>query len=237
MQSHAFQDPDTRLEPKNLPKELQEVSEKLIKAMEDGDSNEIRKYCIPHTVDITTQPRPQTREEFGQDINLPFVKAGFDKTLRYAYKIADGYYCLHTRTSHLCFVETKASGWRLYYYTDSPPVRPSDVKFVTPKSLPKELQEVSEKLIKAMKDGDKKEIEKYCVPHAVEITTEPRPASAFGRDINIPFLKKGFDETVRLANKLGDGCYALHTQTTHMFFVEMKGSGWKLYRYSDFTIE
>jgi hypothetical protein len=229
------------LDPKHIPGDLQDVSSKLIKAMQDGDKEEIRKHCVPYTVDITTEPRPQTRERFGRDINLPFVqKRGFDKTVRYANKLADGYYCLHTRTSHLCFVETKASGWKLCRYTDYPPIEPSALKTIAPKSIPTELQEVSSRLIKAMQDGDKKEIEKYCIPYAVDITTEPRHENSedFGRDINLPFVQKGaFDKTVRFANRLAEGCYVLHTQSSHLSFVEIKASGWKLYRYGDFPVE
>jgi hypothetical protein len=103
-----------------IPDTLYQTYAKLIEAMQGGKEGEIRRYCLPHAIEITRDARPKERQEYGQDMNLPFLKSRFSKEIHDVRKAPGGCYLIRTQTSHLFFVETKDSGWKLYRYGDTP---------------------------------------------------------------------------------------------------------------------
>lgn len=81
------------------------------------------------------------------------------------------------------------------------------------------------------------EVEQFCLPHAVRITTELRPAAPAYRDINLLFLKTQFSAEVFSARKDSEDCYLIRTATTALRFVETSSGKWRIYAYVDKPIE
>jgi hypothetical protein len=104
-------------------------------------------------------------------------------------------------------------------------------------AMPKELAETYQAFVKAMRTGNAGIINKLCLPHSVYFTYEKREKPEYGQNINTHFAKSGFDATVVLVRKDGDGCYLVRTNTTALWFIETKSMGWKLYEYLDKPIE
>jgi len=103
-----------------LPRQLYNAYQKLIAATARADAGDINQCCLPHSVTFTYEPRPIESREYGQDINIPFLKSGFDKYIRNIRKDAEGCYLIRTGSTALWFIETKSLGWRLYRYLDKP---------------------------------------------------------------------------------------------------------------------
>lgn len=103
-----------------LPLELTQTYDRLVAAFQAGDPAEIEKYCLPGKIKITKKPRPADRREYGQDINLPFLKQGFSKQVLNFSKNSDHEYGIRTGTTALWFLKTGDGKWRLSKYLDKP---------------------------------------------------------------------------------------------------------------------
>jgi hypothetical protein len=103
-----------------LPDDLYTVYAQLVAAVETGDQGAIQQYCLPQAVTFTTGARPEASREYGQDMNLPFLKRGFHKYILNLRKDSDDSYLIRTGSSYLFFVRTKRGGWKLYRYGDKP---------------------------------------------------------------------------------------------------------------------
>ncbi len=103
-----------------FPPALLAAYEGLVLALERGDPGEINKHCLPQAVSLSTAPRPAKTREYGTDVNLPFIKQGFDRHVRSLRRDALDVYLVRTGSSYLFFVEGKQSGWKLYRYGDKP---------------------------------------------------------------------------------------------------------------------
>ena|SRR6266508_3516747 len=103
-----------------LPNALYKTYADLIEAMAAGDGSRIKRYCLPGSVTVTGEARPEKHREYGQDINLPFLAQGFQKEIEGVSKPAEDVYLIRTATSALFFVETRRSGWKLFRYLDKP---------------------------------------------------------------------------------------------------------------------
>ncbi len=103
--------------------------------------------------------------------------------------------------------------------------------------IPAELQKAYRAFVKAMRTGEAGTINRHCLPHSVSFTYEKRENPAYGNDINTHFAKTGFDGTVFLVRKDGEGCYLVRTNTTALWFIETKSMSWKLYEYLDKLIQ
>jgi ankyrin repeat protein len=103
-----------------LPLELTRTYDELVKAFQSGKLEAIEKFCLPGKIKFTTAPRPGDRREYGQDVNLPFLKDGFSKEVLNFSKNADGEYLIRTGTTALWFSKTKDGEWRLSKYLDKP---------------------------------------------------------------------------------------------------------------------
>jgi len=105
-----------------LPDALYEAYAKLIAAMETAEAAAIQKLCLPKTVKITSENRRADMREYSEDgdMNLPFLKKGFQKEIQVLRKDEDGSYLIRTNSSVFHFIETKAAGWKLFRYYDKP---------------------------------------------------------------------------------------------------------------------
>ena len=103
----------------DLPKELRETYDALVKSFESGKKEAIEPFILRYAIVITTGHRPKKREEYGP-MNTPFLKSHFLKDIQAFRKEKDGTYLVRTGTSYLRFVETKNYGWKLYDYGDKP---------------------------------------------------------------------------------------------------------------------
>jgi len=103
-----------------LPLELSRTYDELVAAFQSGKQGEIEKSCLPGKIKFTAKPRPDDRREYGQDINLPFLKDGFSKEVLNFSKNADGEYLIRTGTTALWFEKTKDGKWKLSKYLDKP---------------------------------------------------------------------------------------------------------------------
>ena len=64
--------------------------------------------------------RPKASREYGQDMNLPFLKRGFHKYILNLRKESDESYLIRTGSSYLFFVRISGGDWKLYRYGDKP---------------------------------------------------------------------------------------------------------------------
>jgi len=103
-----------------LPDDLYAVYAHLVEAIESGDRDAIEQYCLPEAVTFTTDIRPEQTREYGQDMNLPFLKRGFHKYILNLRKDSDQSYLIRTGSSYLFFVRVHSTGWKLYRYGDKP---------------------------------------------------------------------------------------------------------------------
>jgi len=103
-----------------LPLELTRTYDDLVAAFQSGKQGEIEKFCLAAKIKFTDKPRPEDRREYGQDINLPFLKHGFSKEVLNFSKNSDGEYLIRTGTTALWFEKTKDGEWKLFRYLDKP---------------------------------------------------------------------------------------------------------------------
>jgi hypothetical protein len=103
-----------------LPNALYKTYADLVEAMAAGDESRIKRYCLPGSVTVKQEARPEKEREYGQNINLPFLGKGFQKEVEGVSRPAEDIYLIRTATSALFFVETRRSGWKLFRYFDKP---------------------------------------------------------------------------------------------------------------------
>lgn len=103
-----------------LPAELLQTYGNLVVALETGKQEEIEKFCLPGRIKFTTDARPKDQQEYGQDINLPFLKAGFHKLILNLRKDSDTEYLIRTGSTALWFTKAEDGKWKLSKYLDKP---------------------------------------------------------------------------------------------------------------------
>ncbi len=103
-----------------MPDRLYDTYSRLVNAIETGDQGDINRFCLPHSITFTTEQRPQQHREYGQSMNIPFLKKGFDKYIRNLRNDAQGCYLIRTNSSAMWFTQTGQMHWRLYRYLDKP---------------------------------------------------------------------------------------------------------------------
>ena len=97
--------------------------------------------------------------------------------------------------------------------------------------LPSEVYHAYKHLIAAFNSGKQEQIEKLCLPGTIKITTDPRPprlAPGYGADVNLPFLRKGFDPFILKVAKVSDTEFGIRTATTGLLFTKTRDGNWKL---------
>jgi hypothetical protein len=106
-----------------LPAALFKTYAKLVEAMATGEEADIQKYCLTGSIRISTKARPAGTQEYSEELNemnLPFLKDGFQKSIHSLSKQSDGGYLIRTNSSVFYFTETKNAGWKLSRYYDKP---------------------------------------------------------------------------------------------------------------------
>jgi len=103
-----------------LPDDLYDVYAAFVKSVETADQSAIQKHCLPHSVNFTTGARPEKTREYGQDINIPFLRNGFHKFILNLRQDSEDTYLIRSGSSYMWFVKTKSEGWKLYRYGDKP---------------------------------------------------------------------------------------------------------------------
>ena len=110
---------DYRSEPR-VPETLLDAYVKFVEESRKGEARNLQSLILPQSVEIVTTPRVEATREFGTDINLPFLRSGFDPKLVTARRDADDAWLLRTATTAVWFVQTKSGVWRIYRYVDKP---------------------------------------------------------------------------------------------------------------------
>ncbi len=103
-----------------LPDDLYDAYAAFIRAIETADQGTIQMHCLPHSVTFTTGARSEKTREYGQNINIPFLKKGFHKYILNLRKDSEDTYLIRTWSTYMWFVRTKSQGWKLYRYGDKP---------------------------------------------------------------------------------------------------------------------
>lgn len=105
--------------------------------------------------------------------------------------------------------------------------------------IPHQLYQVYAQLVKAIEAGSQANTNEFCLPHSVTYTAKERlkRSRGYGHNMNIPFLKKGFDKYIRNLRNEPQDCYLIRTGSTAMWFINTDKWGWKLYRYLDKPIQ
>jgi hypothetical protein len=103
-----------------LPESLKKTYDQLTAALASGKRAEIEKFCMPGKIKITSTPRPEKTREYGQDINLPFLKNGFAKEILNSAGISPTEFLIRTGTTALWFEKTADGKWKLTKYLDKP---------------------------------------------------------------------------------------------------------------------
>jgi hypothetical protein len=101
-----------------VPDRLLDAYASFVSAAKKGSVD--NRTHLPHSLTLTHQPRLEKTREYGQDVNIPFLRKHFDARVLLVRKDGKGCYLLRTSTTALWFVETKSMGWRLYRYLDKP---------------------------------------------------------------------------------------------------------------------
>jgi len=100
-----------------VPEGLRQAYAGFARAARDGG---VESFCLPHAVTVSRQPRQGNSKEYGQDLNLPFLRDGFSPAVRVVRKDSEDCYLVRTDTSALWFVRTGSGAWKVYRYLDKP---------------------------------------------------------------------------------------------------------------------
>ena len=103
-----------------LPQELYQAYSNLVAAFQTGRKEEIEKFCMPDKIKFTTAPRSKDNRQYGQEINIPFLKDGFDQFILNLRKDSETEYLIRTGSTALWFSRTEEGKWKLSKYLDKP---------------------------------------------------------------------------------------------------------------------
>ncbi len=102
-----------------LPADLYRTYAGLVSAFETGKREEIEKYCLPGRILFSAKPRT-SNPDYGQDINLPFLKNGFNRYILNLRKDSGSEFLIRTGTTALWFKMDANGRWKLDRYLDKP---------------------------------------------------------------------------------------------------------------------
>jgi hypothetical protein len=105
--------------------------------------------------------------------------------------------------------------------------------------LPTDLFATYQRFIKAALKPARRKLLQFCLAGSVDVTEAKRDekSSAYGKDMNVPFMTTGFDSTIVSISKKDDDCYLIRTNTSAVYFVRTASTGWKIYAYRDKPIQ
>ena len=100
-----------------VPAGLREAYTGFVRAAKDGN---VESFCLPHAVTTSHGARPEKSREYGQDINLPFLRDGFSPVVQTVRKDPDDCYLIRAGSTAIWFVQNKSGEWKVYRYLDKP---------------------------------------------------------------------------------------------------------------------
>lgn len=102
-----------------MPDSLLKAYARFASAAANPNLPELTRLCLPQSVRITSEPRPK-EAEYGQDINIPFLKAAFSKQIQFLRQERDDCFLVRTNSTAMWFIQTRGGEWMLYAYLDKP---------------------------------------------------------------------------------------------------------------------
>jgi hypothetical protein len=103
-----------------LPGELLDTYGRFVTATKEPTPEVFNEFCLPNSVEITVDPRPEKGRFYGRDLNLPFLKNEFASRILVLRNEDGKAFLIRTATSYIRFVDTAATGWKIYDYGDKP---------------------------------------------------------------------------------------------------------------------
>lgn len=85
-----------------------------------GNLDRLWTMCLPQSVTISREPRPEGEEGHGEGINLPFARKHFHEKVLTTRKENACCRLLRTGSTAIWFVQTSECGWRVYRVLDKP---------------------------------------------------------------------------------------------------------------------
>lgn len=102
------------------PDDLLATYGRFVKAAQIGDSDTIKSLLLPSTAEVSTVSRDSKTREYGTDINLPFLRDGFNPAIFVVSSSGTSQFSLRTASSFIAFAKLDSVGWRIYCYHDKP---------------------------------------------------------------------------------------------------------------------
>ena len=108
--------------------------------------------------------------------------------------------------------------------------------------IPSDLYSAYLDLTVAFKAGDRKAIERVCLPFAINISTALRPQNTVEwtgprNDINLPFAKQHFTPEIDTARIEDADAILICTGSSALWFVRTTNGKWRLYSYLDKPVQ
>ena len=104
-----------------VPDGLREQYRAFVKAIPKVEAAEdVRPFCLPHAVEVTTKQRAQDKNPAQDGMNLPYLKTKFSAEVVLVRKDSADCYLIRTATTALFYVNTRSEGWKIWCYSDSP---------------------------------------------------------------------------------------------------------------------
>jgi hypothetical protein len=103
-----------------LPPRLLEMYADLVGLFAEGKPEAIRKLCATDGITVTDMPREQANMGKPGEINLPFLKDGFDRSIQVVSQDSETECLLRTNSTALWFTLTPEGTWMLRDYLDKP---------------------------------------------------------------------------------------------------------------------
>lgn len=103
-----------------MPDSLLKAYARFVNAAANPNLPELTRLCLPQSVRITSEPRAKDAADYGQDINIPFLKAAFSKQIQFLRQERDDCFLVRTNSTAMWFIQTRGGEWLIYAYLDKP---------------------------------------------------------------------------------------------------------------------
>lgn len=105
---------------KPVPRELLSAYQTFVEAAKAGDIGALTALALPSSLPVSVAPRAQGKEEFGTDVNMPFLKKGFHPEIVRIHNEKKNCYLIRTGSTALWYVRGADKRWWIYKYLDKP---------------------------------------------------------------------------------------------------------------------
>lgn len=103
-----------------IPDALLRAFAKFVEATEDANEEQLKTFCLPYSVQFSSDQRTGLYREYGTGINLPFLKSHFHKQILNLRWENDSCLLVRTGSSYIRYVQTSKNEWKIYNYGDKP---------------------------------------------------------------------------------------------------------------------